>query len=233
MPDPVPQFILLGGLAFVFAFLRWRSNSKRPMAIAAGCVALCALGGVLHATSEAARQSWVNGDRILILPTIGFLAFIVGLAGLIHPPRISQASALALAVAGAAYFGSPVLEMRRMRIEAARSMAMHRLARRLYWEEAIRCQDNFDIRFGPLKRADTPCGGHMVVTSRSGVSLPISRVIVNDDRRVYLLYPSATDFEDEWPSARASLRVQEEPMMILTDQGPWERVRITESRIIE
>lgn len=201
LPDPAIEFVLFAGSALVLAFMRWRSG--RIVATAAVVVAAFAVAGVFGCSSESARVAWVNVYRLFGLPLLSVAALVVGIAGLLRPPRKARFAAVALTVLGGGFFGSLVLEeaadRRYYRIEYQRL----RLAAKLYWDESIRCRDNLAVRFGPFEQRQKPCRGNMMVVSGGDPSNPISRVLVNDSGLIRLLSRSEDGIEEEWPSAGA------------------------------
>jgi hypothetical protein len=95
-------------------------------------------------------------------------------------------------------------------------MALFDEGTRLFWNETIRCQDNFDKRFGPFKRRDDSCLGDLVVLSRSPNAYPFTRVVINDRGEAQLLFSPQS--ETERPVA-LSPRVFAQ--MVRSGRGEW------------
>src|SRR5258708_5304936 len=87
------------------------------------------------------------------------------------------------------------LAIHRSEVEGARTMALFDEGNRLYWNETIRCKDNFEKRFGPLERRDDPCLGNLVALSRSPNAYPFTRIVINDRGEAQLLFSPLTAME--------------------------------------
>jgi hypothetical protein len=208
--DLLPQLLFpaIAVFAAVLAALLWRSRRG----IAVGCAALAAasmLGFIEDAAMRAGRND-IRVDLLLLIPLLSVAAIVVGGFAIRAPGWVVRTMAATLLVAGGGSFGWFSWQMAKGARDAQHLTATFGQARKLYWEETIRCQDNLAKRFGTLSRHD-PCYGHMVVKSRSRGAYPFSRAIVNDSGEVYLMFSPEPGIEDNWnlgdgPSAQLTAR---------------------------
>jgi len=95
-------------------------------------------------------------------------------------------------------------------------MALFDEGNRLYWNETIRCKENFEKRFGPLERRDDPCLGNLVVLSRSPNAYPFSRIVINDRGEAQLLFSPLSGMERPVALTRGLFA-----KMVRADSGEW------------
>src|ERR1700726_2347759 len=175
MPEyfPAVLFASAGALCIALAIAEW--NVRRRLAIS-----LLALGG-FSLVCLAANHAWarysIRVDLLLTIPAVSFGALVAGPLATKRPPLPARVLGAMLALGGAISFGWFSYAMHLSSVEGARTMALFDQGNRLYWAETVRCEDNFEKRFGPLKRLDDPCLGNLVVQSRSPNAYPFTRIV--------------------------------------------------------
>jgi hypothetical protein len=123
-------------------------------------------------------------------------------------PEAARIIGLILVVVGGVSFGWFAWSFGRSVAEARRVTAIFDEGNRLYWNETIRCEANFEKRFGPLQRSGRTCYGDMLVTSRSPGAYPYTRIVVNDNGKAYLLFSPQTGMETTIGLGKEPLVVQ-------------------------
>jgi hypothetical protein len=186
MPISFPAFLFAStaALAALIALLEWRVHRRfaRATALLAGFAALC------FVTNYAWARISIRVDLLVTIPAVSLAALIAGARAMFRPPAPARIAGAFLAVVGGVSFCWFAWNMARATAERRRSTAAYNEGNRLYWDETIRCEGNFEKRFGPVSRRDHPCYGNFIVTSRSTSAYPFTRVIVNDRGDAYLLF---------------------------------------------
>ena len=216
-------FILTAGLAM----LVWRSN-RGVAVVACGLGVLSALCMAMERAASEAHAS-IRLDLLVTIPAVSVAAVVIGIFALRRPPVAARLIAGGLVGLGGISFTWFSWGMVRSNSEGLRLTAIFNQARRLYFEETVRCQGNLVKRFGPLNRHDNPCYGHGVVGSRSAGGYPFTRAIVNDEGQMYLLFASDAGIEDNWSlSDGPTVRLEQGPGGVLTGESnaSGQRVRV-------
>jgi len=198
------QVILFGGvtaLAVLLGVLEWHGGRR---GIALGAATLAAFAGAALALDRAAAHA-IRVDLLVTIPLVSLAAVAVGVFGTLKPPFAARTVGAFLAAGGAVSLGWFVWDTAVWSRDAARGSAAYEDGIRLYWQETTRCQANFEKRFGPLRRHDSPCFGNLVVASRSAGAYPFARVVVNDEGRFDLLFTAAL------PAAENTFRLGDIP----------------------
>jgi len=191
-----PFLLLFGGvltLALVLAFLEWHTHHRR-MAVAA--MLLAGLASALLAFELAVVRSSIRVDLLFSVPMIALAAVVVGVLATLGPPLSARAVGGLLIAVGAVTLGWFGWSMAVSTARSNRLGLAFAEGRKLYWQETIRCQANFEKRFGPLQRRDSPCVGNLAVTSSSVGAYPYTRVVVNDQAQFDLLLLRENAAED-------------------------------------
>src|ERR1700676_309440 len=186
MPEyfPAVLFASSGALCIARAIAEW--NLRRRLAIS-----LHALGGfslVCLAANHAWARNSIRVDLLLTIPAVSLGALVAGALATIRPQLTARVFGAMLALVGAVSFAWFSYAMHGSYVEGVRITALFDEGNRLYWAETIRCEDNFEKRFGPLKRLDDPCLGNLVVHSRSPNAYPFRRIVNNDRGEAQLLF---------------------------------------------
>ncbi len=193
MPEYFPAILFAssGALCIALAIAEW--NVRRRLAIS-----LLALGG-FSLLCLAANHAWarysIRVDLLLTIPAVSIGALVAGTLATMRPPAPARVLGAILALGGAVSFAWFSFAMHRSSVEGARTMARFDEGNRLYWAETIRCEDNFEKRFGPLKRVGDPCVGNLVVQSRSSDAYPFTRIVNNDRGEAQLLFSPGNAIE--------------------------------------
>lgn len=178
------------GVLSALAAARLRSHGEPRWRMPAAVAVL----SLLSTAYEVYSWWFPNAIRLDLFLTLPLVSAASAAAGIVARHRL-PANGLALLVAGGvslAWFTVAFVGSGR---EARRLTAIFDEANRLYWEESIRCEANFERRFGPLTSSG-PCHGNLRTRSTSGY--PHSGVVVNDDGVVSLLFATATGVEVPW-----------------------------------
>ena len=193
----IPAILFVGVviLALVLGALEWRSRN-RGMALVA--FVLAALAAVFLAADLAAihAHASIRVDLLFTIPAISLAATAFGALAIFRPPFAARAVGAVLAIVGGVSLVSFGLSMIATTKQLKGVDAAFSEGRRLYWQETVLCQGNFEKRFGPLQRHDSPCFGNLAVVSRSEGAYPYTRVVVNDSGRFALLFFYETSVED-------------------------------------
>lgn len=192
--DPVA--LLFGGvlaLALLLAVLEWASHNRR-MAVAA--LVLAAQAAAFFAFEIFSVRTSIRVDLLVTVPLITLAAAAVGVLAMLAPPLAARAVGAILTVVGAGTLGWSVWSFAVWTARSNLEGLARDEGRKLYWQETIRCQANFEKRFGPLRRRDSSCVGNLVVSSRSDSAYPYSRVVVRDDAQFTLLLSELNVAED-------------------------------------
>src|ERR1700737_4947634 len=186
MPQYFPQLLFgsVGALCFGLVLIEW--NVRHRLALLSLSVAGFSL--VCFAVDHAWARYSIRVDLLLTIPAVSFGAFVAGAMAAVRPSAPARAVGALLALGGAASLAWYSYAVHRSAVEGARTMALFDEGPRLFWNETIRCQDNFDRRFGPFKRRDDSCLGDLVVLSRSPNAYPFTRVVINDRGEAQLLF---------------------------------------------
>jgi hypothetical protein len=193
MPEyfPAVLFASSGALCIALAIAEW--SARRRLAIS-----LIALGGfslLCLAVDHASARSAIRVDLLFTIPAVSLGALIAGTLATMRLPPPARVLGVILALVGAVSFTWFSYAMHASSVEGARTMALFDEGNRLYWAETVRCQDNFEKRFGPLKRLDDPCLGNLVVQSRSPNAYPFTRIVNNDRGEAQLLFSPQSAME--------------------------------------
>jgi hypothetical protein len=193
MPEHFPSilFATVGALCAVLALAEW-STRRRLAAVAA---AIAAFAAICFAVNHAWSRYSIRVDLLLTIPLVSLAALIVGAMSIRRSPMAARIVGLILVVEGAISFGWFAWSFERSLADSRRVMAIFDEGSHLYWNETVRCEANFEKRFGRLQSSAQPCYGDMVVTSRSPGAYPYTRVVVNDDAKAYLLFSPHTGME--------------------------------------
>lgn len=186
MPEHFPQLLFgsVGALCFALALMEW--NVRRRLALIS-----LSLGGfslLCFAADHAWARYSIRVDLLLTIPAVSLGALIVGTLAAFRPFLPARAVGALLATGGAVSLAWYSYAIHRSAVEGARTIALYDEGNRLFWNETIRCEDNFEKRFGPFKRRDDPCVGNLVVQSRSPNAYPFTRVVINDRGEAQLLF---------------------------------------------
>jgi hypothetical protein len=119
---------------------------------------------------------------------VSLASLTAGALSIRHPPASVRIIGLVLVLLGATSFGWFAWWFAGSTPEAHRLMATFNEGSRLYWNETVRCEANFEKRFGSIQHSDQPCYGDLVVTSRSPGANPYTRIVVNDKAETSLLF---------------------------------------------
>jgi hypothetical protein len=170
-------------------------------------VVLAAVAALLVAHETYARAAGANirVDLLVTIPLVSIAAAALGIA-VFRQSRLAGATLLICGAPALAWFS---YRMAVSSIESSRITGVFYRARKLYWDETIRCARNFNLRFGPLPASSDPCLGNLAVKSRSEGSYPYSRVVVNELGDAFLLYTAENGVEvnvqlDDRPAVRLS-----------------------------
>jgi len=186
MPEHFPSilFATVSALCGALALAEW--SARRRLAWAAAALA------VFAALCFAANHAWsrysIRVDLLLTIPLVSLAAQFVGAMSIRRSPVAVRIFGLILIVVGAISFGWFAWSFERSSADSRRVMAIFDEGNRLYWNETIRCEANFEKRFGRLQRSAQPCSGDLVVISRSPGAYPYTRIVVNDTAKAYLLF---------------------------------------------
>jgi len=194
MPELFPPllFASVGLLCGLLALLE--AKARRRSAWFSAIIAL--FSALCFVSNHAWARYAIRIDLLLTIPLVSLAGLIAGVRAMLRPPAAARVIGALLAVGGGIAFGWYTWAIARSSAENARAAAAFDEGRRLYWNETIRCEANFEKRFGPLRHSTQPCSGNLVVTARSAVAYPFTRVIVNDRREVYLLFSPQLGMED-------------------------------------
>ena len=186
MPLYFPRVLFgsVGAVCFALALLEWKG---RP-ALAKASLALCGFSLLCVATDYASARTSIRVDLLLTIPAVSLGAIIVGVLALPRGQLPARTLGAFLALGGGVSLAWFSYSSYRTAVKGARIMARYDEGNRLYWNETIRCADNFAKRFGPSEGRDDPCLGNLVVTSRSAGAYPFTRVVINDRGQTYLLF---------------------------------------------
>ena len=214
MPQYFPQLLFgsVGALCLALVLIEW--NVQRRLALLSLSVAGFSL--VCFAADHAWARYSIRVDLLLTIPAVSLSALVAGTLAAVRPSLPARAVGALLALGGAASLAWYSYAVHRSAVEGARTMALFDEGTRLFWNETIRCQDNFDRRFGPFKRRDDSCLGDLVVLSRSPNAYPFTRVVINDRGEAQLLFSPQS--ETERPVA-LSPRVFAQ--MVRSGRGEW------------
>jgi predicted permease len=181
---PSILFATVGALCAALTFTEWtvRRRLARFPAVVAALAALCFV--VNHAWS---RYS-IRVDLLLTIPFVSLASLTAGALSIRHPPASVRIIGLVLVLLGATSFGWFAWWFAGSTAEAHRLMATFNEGSRLYWNETVRCEANFEKRFGSIQHSDQPCYGDLVVTSRSPGAYPYTRIVVNDKAETSILF---------------------------------------------
>src|SRR5262245_10885417 len=190
--DPLLVFGLSSALAANLALLLWRPHRKLAIraAVLSGFSLLCV---ALEIAARSVRAN-IRIDLLVTIPAISLVSILVGVMAVRRPPMAAQFAAAGLTIVGGVTFGWFSWISATTNREGQRLTRVFDQARKLYWEETIRCDVNFARRFGPTDR-NGACHGNLAVTSGTG-SYPFTRLIVNDNEQVYLLFSPEPGIEE-------------------------------------
>jgi hypothetical protein len=193
MPEyfPAGLFASSGGLLIALVVAEW--NVRRRLALSS-----LALGGfslVCFAANHAWARYSIRVDLLLTIPAVSLGALVVGTLALMRPPPAARVLGAMLALGGGVSFAWYSFAIHRSEVEGARVMALFDEGNRLYWNETIRCKDNFEKRFGLIEHRDDPCLGNLVVRSRSLNAYPFTRIVINDRGEAQLLFSPLSGME--------------------------------------
>ncbi len=154
MPAYFPSILFATAsiLGAALALTEW-SARRRLARFAAAAAALAAL---CFAANHVWSRYSIRVDLLLSIPLVSIAALIAGTLAADRPPAIAQALGAALALSGAVSLLWFAYAMHRSAVERARTTALFDEGNRLFWNETIRCRQNFEKRFGPMGRGDDP-----------------------------------------------------------------------------
>jgi hypothetical protein len=185
-----PQLLFgsVGALCFALVLMEW--NVRHRLALLSLSVAGFSL--VCFAVDHAWTRYSIRVDLLLTIPAVSLSALVAGTLAAVRPSLPARAVGALLAMGGAVSLAWYSYAVHRSAVEDARTMALFDEGTRLFWNETIRCQDNFDRRFGPFKRRDDPCLGDLVVLSRSPNAYPF---VARTRARLYLSSEPSSAFQ--------------------------------------
>jgi hypothetical protein len=181
---PAVLFSTVSALCFALALAEWRARRR----LAWTAFAIGTFAALCFASDRAAARSSIRVDLLLTIPLMSLAAAAAGALSIRRPPTAARVIGVPLVVGGTICFAWFAWTMAGSIAEARRVRATFDEGNRLYWSETIRCEANFEKRFGPMRRRDQRCYGNLVVASRSPDAYPYTRVVVNDDANAYLLF---------------------------------------------
>ena len=193
MPEYFPAVLFAGSGALCLALAIAQWDGRRRLAVSS-----LALGGfslVCFAANHAWARYSIRVDLLLTIPAVSLGALVVGTLAFMRPPPSARVLGALLALGGAVSFSWYSIAIHHSKVEGARTMALFDEGNRLYWNETIRCKDNFEKRFGPLERSNDPCLGNLVVLSRSPNAYPFTRIVINDRGEAQLLFSPLSGME--------------------------------------
>ncbi|HKW99746.1 MAG TPA: hypothetical protein VJN43_18540 [Bryobacteraceae bacterium] len=194
-PDlPLVFFGAVAALSAGLALMLRRANKAVAM-VAAG---LAILSLLLVLNERLSARVSIRVDLLVTIPIVSAASVVVGLFAWKRPPLTARIPAVLLVLIGGATFVQFSWMMAKSAREARRLTAISRRARRLYYEETIRCHTNLSKRFGTLERHDHPCLGQLAVISRTSGAYPFTRAIVNDAGQLFLMFSPEPGIEDNW-----------------------------------
>ena len=193
MPEHFPGvlFASVGALSLALAIAEWKDRRR----LARYALALGGFSLACFATNHAWARYSIRVDLLLTIPAVSLGAVVAGVLATRRAPALARMLGATLALGGAVAFGWFSFAIHRSEVEGARTMALFDEGNRLYWNETIRCKDNFEKRFGPIERQDDPCLGNLVVRSRSPNAYPFTRVVNNDRGEAQLLFSPESAME--------------------------------------
>jgi hypothetical protein len=181
---PSVLFATVGALCAALAVVEWRARRR----LARGAAAIAAFAALCFVQNHAWSRYSIRIDLLLTIPIVSLTALAVGAMSIRRSPVAARIIGLILVVVGVTFFGWFAWSYERTSADSRRVMAIFDKGSRLYWDETVRCETNFETRFGRLRRSAQPCYGNMVVTSRSPGAYPYTRIVVNDNAKAYLLF---------------------------------------------
>jgi hypothetical protein len=214
MPENFPAilFATVSILSAALALGEWNARSH----LARFATAAAALAALCFAANHAWSRYSIRVDLLLTIPSDSLAALVVGVLAMGRPPALVQALGAALALIGTVSLLWFAYAMHRSALEDARTMALFNEGERLFWSETIRCQENFEKRFGPMDGHDDPCMGNLVVKSRSPHAYPFTRVVLNDRGEAQLLFSPENRMERTVSVSRGTFA-----LMKRASSGEW------------
>lgn len=214
MPEHFPSilFVTVSALCAALALAEWGARRR----LAAVAAAIAAFAAICFAANHAWSRYSIRVDLLLTIPSVSLAALVVGVFAIGRPPALVQALGAALGLIGAVSLLWFAYAMHRSALEDARTMALFNEGDRLFWSETIRCQENFEKRFGPMDRHDDPCMGNLVVKSRSPNAYPFTRVVLNDRGDAQLLFSPKNGMERPVSVSRSTFA-----LMKRASSGEW------------
>jgi hypothetical protein len=205
-------FASVGALCLALASAEWKTRRR----LARYTLAIGVFSLVCFATDYAWARVSIRIDLLLTIPAVSLAALVAGALAVMRPPMRARTLGVILAIGGAVSFAWFSYSYHRAGVEGARVTALFDEGNRLYWNETIRCEDNFETRFGPLTRRDDPCLGNLVVISRSPDSYPFTRIVINDRGEAQLLFSPFVGMEQPVGLSRGVFA-----KMVRAGNGEW------------
>jgi hypothetical protein len=188
---PSILFATVSVLGGALALADWSAHRR----LARSAAVLTVVAALCFVTNRAWLRYSIRVDLLLSIPLVSLAALAAGMVAALRPPAVARALGAALGLSGALSLVWFAYAIHASAVEDARITALYDEGNRLFWNESIRCQGNFEKRFGPMDRTDDVCLGDLVVKTRSPNAYPFTRVVLNDRGEAWLLFSPAPEVE--------------------------------------